>query len=225
MTRVIERNTTIPARRSEIFTTAEDNQPAVDVHVLQGERELARDNRSLGKFKLEGIPLSPRGVPQIEVTFDIDANGILKVSARDKASGKEQTVTISGSSNLDKEEIDRMLKEAEANSDADKKRRQEVEMRNECDSLCYRVERQLTAVHEQLAVHEKARIEDLLKQLKEALKANTRIENLRSLHDELEQAAFSMENLKQAEGYSTSDSSKQSRAPSDDVVDADFEEK
>ncbi len=225
MTKIIERNTTIPARRSEIFTTSEDNQPAVDVHVLQGEREMARDNRSLGQFKLEGIPLLPRGVPQIEVTFDIDANGILQVNARDKASGKEQTVTISGSSNLDQGEIDRMVKEAQANSVEDKKRRREAEMRNEADSLCYRVERQLTVVGEQLAVHEKARIEDLLNQLKEALKENAGVEKLRSLRDELEQAAFSMENLNQPAGHSQGDGSNQPGSTGDDVVDVDFEEK
>ena len=143
MTRIIERNTTIPVRRSQIFSTAEDNQPAVDINVLQGEREMARDNRSLGQFKLDGIPPAPRGIPQVEVTFDIDANGILKVSAQDKASGKEQTVTISGSSNLDKGEIDRMVRDAQANAEEDKKRRQEIEVRNEADSLVYQVERQL----------------------------------------------------------------------------------
>ncbi len=121
MTKLIERNTTIPARRSEIFSTAEDNQPAVDINVLQGEREMARDNRSLGKFKLDGISPAPRGVPQIEVTFDIDASGILKVSARDQNTGKEQTVTISNSSNLDKAEIDRMLDEAKIFTEEDKK--------------------------------------------------------------------------------------------------------
>jgi molecular chaperone DnaK len=135
MTTIIERNTTIPVRRSEIFSTAEDNQPAVDIHVLQGEREMARDNRTLGQFKLEGIPLAPRGVPQIEVTFDIDANGILKVSARDKASGKEQTVTISNSSNLDQAEIDRMVEEAKKYSEQDRQRRHEAERRNDCLSL------------------------------------------------------------------------------------------
>lgn len=143
MTKIIERNTTIPVRRSEIFSTAEDNQPAVDIHVLQGEREMARDNRTLGQFKLDGIPQAPRGVPQIEVTFDIDANGILKVSAKDKSSGKEQSVTISGSSNLDSEQIEKMVKEAEKFKEEDRKKREQSEKLNEADALIYRVERQL----------------------------------------------------------------------------------
>ena len=143
MTKIIERNTTIPVRRSEIFSTAEDNQPAVDIHVLQGEREMARDNRTLGQFKLDGIPQAPRGVPQIEVTFDIDANGILKVSAKDKSSGKEQSVTISGSSNLDSEQIEKMVKEAEKFKEEDRKKREQSEKLNESDALIYRVERQL----------------------------------------------------------------------------------
>jgi molecular chaperone DnaK len=130
MTKIIERNTTIPVRRSEIFSTAEDNQPAVDIHVLQGEREMARDNRTLGQFKLDGIPQAPRGVPQIEVTFDIDANGILKVSAKDKSSGKEQSVTISGSSNLDSEQIEKMVKEAEKFKEEDRKKREQSEKLN-----------------------------------------------------------------------------------------------
>jgi molecular chaperone DnaK len=143
MTKIIERNTTIPVRRSEVFSTAEDNQPAVDINVLQGERELARDNRSLGQFKLDGIPAAMRGIPQIEVTFDIDANGILKVSARDKSTGKEQTVTISNSSNLDKAEIDRMIDEAKRYSAEDRQRRQEAEARNNADSVCYNAAHQL----------------------------------------------------------------------------------
>ncbi|MBC7076347.1 MAG: molecular chaperone DnaK [Syntrophomonadaceae bacterium] len=224
MTRIIERNTTIPVRRSEIFTTAEDGQTAVDIHVLQGEREMARDNRSLGQFKLGGIPPAPRGVPQIEVTFDIDANGILKVSAKDRTSGKEQMITISGSSNLEQAEIDRMVKEAQAHSEEDKRRRQEVEMRNEADSLCYQVERQLNLVGNQLAVHEKARIEGLLEQLKQALKENASIDKIRDLRGELEQAAFSMENLSPSAEYSQ-EKENGGKVPDNDVVDADFEEK
>jgi molecular chaperone DnaK len=192
MTKVVERNTTIPVRRSQIFSTAEDNQPAVDINVLQGEREMARDNRSLGQFKLDGIPPAQRGIPQVEVTFDIDANGILKVSAQDKASGKEQTVTISGSSNLDKGEIDRMVNAAQANAEEDKKRRQEIEARNEADSLVYQVERQLKDLGDQVPVHEKARVEQLATDLKAALKENAPVDKIQSLKSDLQQAAYSL---------------------------------
>src|SRR5659263_101506 len=162
MSKIIERNTTIPVRRSQIFSTAEDNQPAVDINVLQGERELARDNRSLGQFKLDGIPPSPRGVAQVEVTFDIDANGILKVSAKDKVTNKEQTVTISGSTSLDKLEINRMIQDADAHAAEDKVNRQKVEVRNAADSTVYQVQRQLNDLGSQLPPHEKARVEQLL---------------------------------------------------------------
>src|SRR5262249_38284224 len=137
MTKLIERNTTIPTRKSEIFSTAEDNQSAVEVHVLQGERELARDNKSLGRFRLEGIPPAPRGLPQIEVTLDIDANGILHVTARDKATGREQQVTITASSGLSKDEVERMVREAERHAQEDRQRREEIETRNRADSLAY----------------------------------------------------------------------------------------
>ncbi len=192
MTKVVERNTTIPVRRSQIFSTADDNQPAVDINVLQGEREMARDNRSLGQFKLDGIPPAQRGIPQVDVTFDIDANGILKVSAQDKASGKEQTVTISGSSNLDKGEIDRMVNDAQANAEEDKKRRQEIEARNEADSLVYQVERQLKDLGDQVPVHEKARVEQLATDLKAALKENAPVDKIQSLKSDLQQAAYSL---------------------------------
>ncbi|HWP98440.1 MAG TPA: molecular chaperone DnaK [Syntrophomonadaceae bacterium] len=220
MTRIIERNTTIPARRSEIFSTAEDNQPAVDINVLQGEREMARDNRSLGQFKLEGISPAARGIPQVEVTFDIDANGILKVSARDKGTGKEQTVTISGSSNLDHGEIDRMLDDAKRYADEDKQRRSEVEQRNEADSLCYQVERQLGTLGEQLPLHEKARIENLVQDLRVVLKENGSLERVRSLREELEQAAQAFGSLaSQGAG-----SQKDGPGAGSDVVDAEFDE-
>lgn len=198
MSRIIERNTTIPVRRSQIFSTADDNQPAVDISVLQGEREMARDNRSLGQFKLDGIPMAPRGVPQIEVTFDIDANGILKVSAQDKASGKEQTITITGSTSLDKSEIDRMVHDAQVNSAEDKKRKEEVESRNEADSLVYQVERQLRDFGEKAPLHEKARIDQLLGDLKSALKENAPIDRIRSLKSDLQQASLSQAAHQQA---------------------------
>ncbi|MHB8158786.1 MAG: Hsp70 family protein, partial [Desulfocucumaceae bacterium] len=192
MSRIIERNTTIPVRRSQVFSTAEDNQPAVDIHVLQGEREMAGGNRTLGQFKLEGIPVSPRGVPQIEVTFDIDANGILKVSALDKGTRKEQAITISGSTSLDKGEIDRMVRDAEVNSAEDKKRKQEVEVRNEADSLVYQVERQLKDIGDKVPVHEKARLEQLNTDLKEALKENAPVDRIKALHSDLQQAAHGL---------------------------------
>lgn len=228
MTKVIERNTTIPVRRSQIFSTADDNQPAVDILVLQGERELAKDNRSLGQFKLDGIPMAPRGLPQIEVTFDIDANGILKVSAKDKASGKEQTVTITGSTSLDKAQIDKMIKEAEANATEDKQRREEIEVRNNADSLVYQVERQLKEFGDKVAVHEKARIEQLVNDLKTALKDNAPVDKLRTLTGDLSQAAMA---LGQAayQGTGTEQqggpsSSQPGQAP-DDVIDAEYTEK
>src|SRR5574341_1047299 len=143
MTRLIDRNTTIPTRKGEIFTTAADNQTSVEIHVLQGEREMARDNRTLGKFHLVGIPSAPRGVPQIEVTFDIDANGILNVSAKDTATGKQQNITITASSGLTKDDIDKMVREAESHAEEDKKRREEIEIRNQADSLVYTTERTL----------------------------------------------------------------------------------
>lgn len=188
MTKIIERNTTIPVRRSEIFSTAEDNQPAVDIHVLQGEREMARDNRTLGQFKLDGIPQAPRGVPQIEVTFDIDANGILKVSAKDKSSGKEQSVTISGSSNLDSEQIEKMVKEAEKFKEEDRKKREQSEKLNEADALIYRVERQLKEGQDGLPVQEKAEVEKVLEELREAVREKAGVDKINRLIGELEAA-------------------------------------
>ncbi len=228
MTKIVERNTTIPVRRSQIFSTAEDNQPAVDVHVLQGEREMAKDNRSLGQFKLEGIPAASRGIPQVEVTFDIDANGILTVSAKDKASGKEQTITISGSTSLDKSEIDRMIKEAEQNAAQDKVHKQEAEARNNADSLVYQVSRQLKDLGDRIPVNEKARIEQLVNELQTALKEQAAIERINSLRGDLEQAAHSLAQAvheqtaagKYQDGGCAAGSSGQS-----DVVDAEFEEK
>jgi len=144
MTKLIERNTTIPTRRSEVFTTADDNQNAVDVHVLQGEREMAAYNKTLGKFQLTGIPPAPRGVPQVEVSFDIDANGIVHVTAQDKATGKEQSITITGQSSLAREDIERMVKDAEAHAEDDRRRREEAEVRNTADSLVYQTEKLLS---------------------------------------------------------------------------------
>jgi molecular chaperone DnaK len=185
-TKVIERNTTIPARRTETFTTADDNQSAVDINVLQGERERAADNRSLGRFRLEGIRPAPRGVPQVEVTYDIDANGILNVSARDKDTGAEQRITISESSNLDKSEVERMVSDAERNRADDQRLRQAIDARNELDGLAYQVERRLAELGEAAPVHEKARAEMLVNDARQAIKEEAPVDRLRSLISELQ---------------------------------------
>jgi molecular chaperone DnaK len=187
MTRLIERNTTIPTRKSEIFSTAEDNQPAVDIHVLQGERELARDNKSLGRFRLEGIAPAPRGVPQIEVTFDIDANGILHVTARDKATGREQKITITASSGLSKDEVERMVREAERYAQEDRRRKEEIELRNHADSLAYRAERTLKETGEKLSSGLRNEIENRVKAVRQALESGD-IAGIRSEADALENA-------------------------------------
>jgi molecular chaperone DnaK len=193
MTKLIERNSTIPTRKTEIFSTAEDNQSAVDIHVLQGERELARDNRTLGQFRLEGIAPAPRGLPQVEVTFDIDANGILNVTAKDTATGKEQRITISGSTSLDKNEIDRMINDAQAHASEDKARRELVEARNTADSLAYSVERSIKEMGDRVPAHERARAESLISDIRTALKDDsTTIDRLRQLTSDLQQVAHSL---------------------------------
>jgi molecular chaperone DnaK len=169
MTKLIERNTTIPTRRSEIFTTAEDMQPSVEIHVLQGEREMASFNKTLGKFQLVDLPPAPRGVPQIEVTFDIDANGIVHVAAKDKATGKEQSMTITGQSALGKDDIDQTVRDAEAHAEEDRRRREEAEVRNQADTLVYQTEKLLKEQGEKIAGDEKDRVESALKTLKDAL--------------------------------------------------------
>jgi molecular chaperone DnaK len=187
MTKVIERNTTIPARRSEVFSTAEDNQTAVDVVVLQGEREMASDNRQLARFRLEGIRPAPRGQPQIEVTFDTDANGILNVSARDQGTGAEQRVTIAESANLDSGEIDRMVRDAEEHAAEDRRRREEVDARNELDSLAYRADQLVRDLQDRLPVHEKARAEQLISDARQAIQEQAGIDRLRPLIADLQQ--------------------------------------
>lgn len=224
MTKLIERNTTIPARRSQIFSTADDNQAEVQIHVLQGEREMATANRTLGTFKLSGIPLAPRGTPQIEVTFDIDANGILTVSAKDKASGKEQSITISGSSNLDKSDIDRMVADARQYAEEDKNRRQQVELKNEVDSLSYQARSLLTEKSDTLPVHVTGRLQTALEAAKQALETAAPISTLRQLKEELEQAYSQAcqckpESNQQNQFHSPDASSNQH----DDIIDAEFE--
>jgi molecular chaperone DnaK len=187
MTRLIDRNTTIPSRKSEIFSTAEDSQPAVEIHVLQGERELARDNKSLGHFRLEGIAPAPRGIPQIEVTFDIDANGILNVTARDKATGREQKITITASSGLSKEEIDRMVRDAEMHAQEDQQRKEEIEVRNRADSAAYQAERTLRDVGDKVSAGVRSDVEGKVKAVRDALSSND-MTRLRSATAELESA-------------------------------------
>lgn len=185
MTRLIERNTTIPARKSEVFSTADDNQPAVEIHVLQGERELARDNKSLGHFRLEGIAPAPRGVPQVEVTFDIDANGILNVSAKDRATGREQKITITASSGLSQGEIDRMVRDAEMHAQEDRQRKEEIELRNRADSLAYQAERTLREAGDKVSASVRSDVEAKIKAVREAISSND-MPRVSSLTGELE---------------------------------------
>jgi molecular chaperone DnaK len=217
MTKIIERNTTIPVRRTEVFSTAEDNQTAVDVHVLQGERELARDNRTLGHFKLEGIRSAPRGTPQIGVTFDIDANGILTVTARDKDTGKEQTIKITGSTQLSKEDIDRMVRDAQTHADEDRRRREEVEARNNADSTAYQVERQLKELGDRAPANEKARAEQLINEVRELVRTQSSdVSRLRQLSGDLQQILYGLASATQTQQTGT-----EQKGP-DDVIDADF---
>jgi len=238
MTKVIERNTTIPCTRSEVFSTAADNQPAVDVVVLQGEREMARDNRTLATFKLDGIRQAPRGMPQVEVSFDIDANGILNVSAKDKDTGKEQKVTISGSTNLDQSDIDQMVKDAETHATEDKAIHESVEARNVLDSAAYQVERTLADLGDAAPEHEKARAEQLIGDAREAIKTEAPLEKLRALTGDLQQVAqaFATQAQAAAQGAgpqptagATAETEGGSASgpipgPNDDVIDAEFEQ-
>src|SRR5699024_4775970 len=184
---LIERNTTIPTSKSQVFSTASDNQPAVDIHVLQGERPMAQDNKTLGRFQLTDIPPAPRGVPQIEVTFDIDKNGIVNVAAKDQGTGKEQKITIESSSNLSDEDIERMVKEAEENAEADKKRREEVDLRNEADQLVFSSTKTIEDFGEKVSDDEKSQIEDAKSKLEEALKGDD-TEDIKAKKEALEQA-------------------------------------
>jgi molecular chaperone DnaK len=225
-TKLIDANTTIPTKKSEVFSTASDNQPSVDIHVLQGERAMSSDNKTLGRFQLTDIPPAPRGVPQIEVTFDVDANGIMNISAKDKGTGKQQSIKIEASSGLSDEEIKRMKAEAEANADADKKRREEAELLNKADSTIFQTERQLKEYGDKIPADKKQPIEDALAELKKEFEAK-HMENLEAAIERLNNAfqAASQEMYNAANADGGADQGAQSSGnPSDEVTDVDFEE-
>ena len=237
MTTMIQRNTTIPTKKAETFSTAVDGQTNVEIHVLQGEREFAKDNKSLGTFRLDGIPPAPRGVPQIEVTFDIDANGILNVTAKDKGSGKEQSISITGASTLPEEEVERMVDEAEKNAEEDKQRREQIERKNQADSLVYQAEKQINELGDKVPAEEKSKAEDLISQLKEAVSQEDD-DQIQKLMPELQQVLYSIgSNVYQQDGTAAADAaagdgaasgdtgeSSSGKSDGDDVIDAEFSE-
>lgn len=232
MTRLISRNTTIPTKKSEVFSTAVDGQTNVEIHILQGEREMATDNKSLGTFRLDGIPPAPRGVPQIEVTFDIDANGILNVTAKDKGTGKEQSISITGASTLSDDEVQRMVRDAETHAGEDKERREKIEVKNQADSLVYQSRKQLSDLGDKVPAADKEKIEGLIKDLEEAISSDNG-DRMKSLTSELQQALYATTtNLYQQAGGSPDgtgapggdDSGATAGSSEDDVIDAEFSE-
>jgi molecular chaperone DnaK len=228
MTKIITRNTTIPTKKSETFSTAVDGQSNVEIHVLQGEREMSNDNKSLGQFRLDGIPAAPRGVPQVEVTFDIDANGILSVTAKDKGTGKEQTISITGASTLDKTEVEKMVRDAEVNSSSDKEKRDRIDLKNQADSLAYQAEKQMNDLGDKVTADDKSKIEGLVKELRDVIQAEN-FDEIGTKKTELEQALYQITtNLYQqagAEAEGGADVGATGSAPDgDDVIDADFTE-
>jgi molecular chaperone DnaK len=233
MTRLISRNTTIPTKKSEVFSTAVDGQTNVEIHILQGEREMASDNKSLGTFRLDGIPPAPRGVPQIEVTFDIDANGILNVTAKDKGTGKEQSISITGASTLSDDEVQRMVRDAETHAGEDKERREKIEVKNQADSLVYQSKKQLSDLGDKVPAADKEKIEGLIKDLEEAISSDND-DRMKSLTSELQQALYATTtNLYQQAGGSPDgtggtpggdDSGATGGSSEDDVIDAEFSE-
>ncbi len=222
MTKMIDRNTTIPTSKTEVYSTAADNQTSVEINVLQGERELARDNKSLGKFQLTGIPAARRGVPQIEVTFDIDANGIVKVSAKDKGTGKEQQITISGSTALSDDEVDRMVKDAEAHAEEDKKQKEEVEVRNQTDSLCYSTEQTLNELGDKVSADVKSKAEAAIADAKKALEGSD-VEAIQAAGESLQSVAYELAQVVYADAQQQTDGTAGAQPADDDVVDADYE--
>ena len=225
MTVMIERNTTIPVRKTEVYSTAADNQTAVDIHVLQGERPMAQDNMSLGRFRLDGIPPAPRGVPQVEVTFDIDANGILHVTAKDKATGKEQKVTITASTNLNKSDIERMVQESKQNEAADKKRREAIQIKNDADNLTYQIEKALRELGDKVPAAEKASIESKVSELKQAVQGDD-IDNIKKLTEELQNTfhALSQQMYAQDQGGQPQPEGGPSAPRDGDVIDGEVKE-
>jgi molecular chaperone DnaK len=228
MTRIITRNTTIPTKKSEVFSTAVDGQTNVEIHVLQGEREMAKDNKSLGTFRLDGIPPAPRGVPQIEVVFDIDANGILNVTAKDKGTGKEQSISITGASTLPQNEVERMVNEAESNASVDKERRERIERKNQADSLVYQAEKQLEELGDKVPPSEKNKAQGLIKDLKEAI-AQDDDGKIKTILPELQQALYAIGSSMYQQGApSNPPGGNNDNGPSggagggDDVIDAEF---
>jgi molecular chaperone DnaK len=220
-TRIIPRNTTIPTKKSEVFSTAVDNQPNVEIHVLQGEREFSKDNKSLGTFRLDGILPAPRGIPQIEVTFDIDANGILSVTAKDKGSGKEQSITITGASTLPKEEVDRMVNESQENASADKEKRDKIDLKNQSDSLCYQSEKQLKDLGDKVTSEDRTNIETAITDLRQAVQEE-KYESMKPLSEKLQNAL--MEVGKKAYDTPKKNGEDQNKKNEDSVIDADFSE-
>jgi len=218
-TRIISRNTTIPTKKSEVFSTAVDNQPNVEIHVLQGEREFARDNKSLGTFRLDGILPAPRGIPQIEVTFDIDANGILSVTAKDKGSGKEQSITITGASTLPTDEVERMVRESEQSAATDKEKREKIDLKNQADSLCYQSERQIEELKDKIDSTDKDSLTNIIGELKLAIKDDD-YEKIKSLSKSLQDGLMTAGK----KVYSQNNTPQESKSTNDSVIDADFSE-
>ena len=222
MTKMIDRNTTIPTSKTEVYSTAADNQTSVEIHVLQGERQMAADNKTLGRFQLTGIPAARRGVPQIEVTFDIDANGIVKVSAKDKGTGKEQQITISGSTALSDDEVDRMVKDAEAHAEEDKKQKEEVEVRNQTDSLCYSTEQTLNELGDKVSADVKSKAEAAIADAKKALEGSD-VEAIKAAGESLQSVAYELAQVVYADAQQQTDGAAGAQPADDDVVDADYE--
>jgi molecular chaperone DnaK len=225
MTKLIERNTTIPTRKSEVFTTAADGQNSVEIHVLQGEREMANVNKTLGRFHLMNIPAAPRGVPQIEVAFDIDANGIVNVSAKDLGTGQEQRITITGTTALSDQEVDRMVKDADAHAEEDLKRKEEVEVRNTADSLQYQTEKTLKDLGDKVPAETKADVESGIEEVKKALEGSD-VEAIKSATERLQQSSYKLAEIVYQQSAAPSDSAGSEPAATEggeDVVDADYE--